>query len=152
MALPLAELRDSARAAGKRLVLCGHSLGGAVAMLGAVSLLREESAAQRAAGGGWGGDGSGEGGGGGAAARDPQIRCISFAAPPVGNEALAREVAAAGWDQYISNFVLPGGRGHAAARVQAATHAAAGDCRRRLLRLQRPRGATGGDVGGAAGP
>ncbi|GBF96415.1 hypothetical protein Rsub_09214 [Raphidocelis subcapitata] len=119
MSLPLLELRAQARAAGKRLVLCGHSLGGAVAMIGAVTLLREAAAAAAAAGGG--GDGAaeaGRGGGGGADGgfdcgaeagwgSDPQIRCVTFAAPPVANEALAAEVAAAGWDRYIANFVLP---------------------------------------------
>jgi pimeloyl-ACP methyl ester carboxylesterase len=107
MSLPLLELRDAARAAGKRLVLCGHSLGGAVAMLSAVTLLRDSAAAggteSSDAGGGDAGSSDSSGGG-----SDPQIRCVTFAAPPVANEALAAEVAAAGWDRYIANFVLPG--------------------------------------------
>jgi hypothetical protein len=102
MAIPLLELRDAARAAGKRLVLCGHSLGGAVAMLSAVTLLRSSARGRTSSGGG-----SSSGGGAAVAAEDPQIRCVTFAAPPVANEALAAEVAAAGWDRYISNFVLP---------------------------------------------
>ncbi|GBF91817.1 hypothetical protein Rsub_04922 [Raphidocelis subcapitata] len=95
-ALPLFELRDAARAAGKRLVLCGHSLGGAVATLCAVTLLRESQT-----------DGGAPGRGGGGGGGDPGIRCIAFAAPPCANDALAAEAAAAGWDRYISNYVLP---------------------------------------------
>ena len=38
---------------------------------------------------------------------DPNIRCICFASPAVANEALMQEVTRHGWQQYISNFVLP---------------------------------------------
>jgi len=72
-------------------------------MLSAVSLLRQEAAAAAAVGiplaaAAAAADGP---------ASDPQIRCLAFAAPPCANEALAAEVAAAGWGRFIYNFMLP---------------------------------------------
>ncbi|GBF95558.1 triacylglycerol lipase [Raphidocelis subcapitata] len=120
LAVPLESLYSQAAATGKRLVLCGHSLGGAVALLCTVKLLRVWAARElggayaraAAAGEGWGGELSGQQLAAAAAAAavrnaDPGVRCITFAAPAVANEALAAEVVAAGWDRYIANFVQP---------------------------------------------
>jgi hypothetical protein len=119
--VPLEALAAQAAASRKRLVLCGHSLGGAVALLCTVKLLRAWAAARL--GGGYAAAAAAGGGGrplndeqlaaaaAAAAAApyaDPDIRCITFAAPAVANEALAAEVVASGWDCYISNFVQPG--------------------------------------------
>lgn len=93
-ALSISALQQSAAATGKRLVLTGHSLGGAVATLTTVRLLRSLHTAQPL------GESSSH--------QDPQIRCISFATPAVANTDLLQEVAEAGWDKYITNIVLPG--------------------------------------------
>ena len=63
--------------------LAGHSLGGAVAQLCALDLLQQ---ACSAAG----------------------ITCISFAAPVVGNPALAVYTQRRGWDASFINYLLPG--------------------------------------------
>jgi hypothetical protein len=149
VAVPLEELYAQALASKKRLVLAGHSLGGAVALLCTIKLLRiwaarqlggayalaaapaaaaaaPAGAAPAGRGGGKGGRGSGRQGrqrrnnqhlaaAAAAAAADPtadpNVRCITFAAPAVANESLAAEVVAAGWDRLMSNFVQPGARG-----------------------------------------
>lgn len=41
---------------------------------------------------------------------DPDVFCIAFATPPFANEALAAEVQQLGWNNYISNFIMPGER------------------------------------------
>ncbi|KAI8475644.1 MAG: hypothetical protein J3K34DRAFT_41396 [Monoraphidium minutum] len=46
VAVPLEELYEQALSAGKRMVLCGHSLGGAVALLCTIKLLRIWAARQ----------------------------------------------------------------------------------------------------------
>jgi predicted lipase len=71
----------------RHLVLCGHSLGGAVAKLCTLRLLRKLPE--------W---------------PPPQLRCICFAAPAVGNSALAKAVEEAGWDSFFKTYALPGGR------------------------------------------
>jgi pimeloyl-ACP methyl ester carboxylesterase len=125
------ELYERALASKKRLVLCGHSLGGAVALICTIKLLRIWAARQlggryAAAGGASGGGDAGAvsaeqrgverlAAAAAAAAAAPfadsNIRCITFAAPAVANESLAAEVVAAGWDRFISNFVQPGALG-----------------------------------------
>ena len=62
----------------------GHSLGGAVAMLCALRLLDSLPPALHAT-----------------------VACITFAAPPVGNAALAALVAARGWQSRLTNYMLP---------------------------------------------
>ena len=63
-----------------------HSLGGAVAQLCTLHLLqalpREEHAS---------------------------VACISFAAPALGNQALASLAVECGWDQRMRNYLMPGG-------------------------------------------
>jgi hypothetical protein len=141
VAVPISALYAHAAASNKRLVLCGHSLGGAVALLCTIKILRiwaahrlglkgaAAAAADRAAAAACGGKGGGGGRAKGRQGRkqrdnlhlaaaaaaaaaapyaDPNIRCITFAAPAVANESLAAEVVAAGWDRLISNFVQPG--------------------------------------------
>lgn len=98
-ALSINALQQSAAATGKRLVLTGHSLGGAVATLTTVRLLRSLHTARASSDGGGSNSSSGD---------DPHIRCISFATPAVANKDLLQEVSEAGWDKYITNIVLPG--------------------------------------------
>jgi hypothetical protein len=79
-------------------VLTGHSLGGAVAVLTTVRLLRSLTAEQHQ----------------GLCSLAPQqevlprVRCISFATPAMANNDLLQEVTTQGWDQYITNIVMPG--------------------------------------------
>ena len=72
----------------------GHSLGGAVAKLCALRLLRRLPPAAAAAG---------------------RVRCCAFGAPALGNAALAALVAAQRWDRLFYSLTLPG-----ALRAQAA--------------------------------
>ena len=83
----------AARALGKRLVLCGHSLGGAVAALAALTLLleldhldRDDHRAPR----------PGE-----------TLLCAAFAAPPVGDESTRRYVERRGWTRAFINVCAP---------------------------------------------
>jgi alpha-beta hydrolase superfamily lysophospholipase len=101
----IAALHEAATVAGKRLVLTGHSLGGAVAVLTTVRLLRALASGAALH--------SSSGGGHDTppllnSEAEPLIRCISFATPAVANTQLLQEVTAAGWDQFITNIVMPG--------------------------------------------
>ena len=73
-----------ARERGDRFVLCGHSLGGAVATLAAVAILAEtdddESRSAQSA-----------------MREISALRCVAFASPPVGNSAWRRAVWERGW-------------------------------------------------------
>ncbi|PSC69406.1 cytochrome P450, partial [Micractinium conductrix] len=83
-AVPAEQLYALARVQGKRLVLAGHSLGGAVATLCALRLLDALPTEAHAA-----------------------VSAVAFAAPPVGNAALAEAAAAAGWSRRVTNYLLP---------------------------------------------
>ncbi|KAF8058465.1 hypothetical protein HT031_005589 [Scenedesmus sp. PABB004] len=83
-AVPIEQLQALAQASGRRLVLCGHSLGGAVAKLAGLRLLRDAPQ--------W---------------PPPALRVVCFATPAVGSDALARLVEQAGWGQYFRTYVLP---------------------------------------------
>lgn len=83
-AVPAEQLYRLARVQGKRLVLTGHSLGGAVATLCAVRLL--DALPQEL---------------------HHTVSCIGFAVPAVGNAALAEAAGAHGWEQRITNYTLP---------------------------------------------
>lgn len=81
--IPVEALYAHATSQGKTLVLCGHSLGGAVALLCTLRLLQGLSSSTRS------------------------VQCICFGTPAVGNAALAAVVAEYGWESHILNFVLP---------------------------------------------
>ncbi|GAB4813311.1 hypothetical protein N2152v2_000357 [Parachlorella kessleri] len=83
-AVPVEQMYRLAAVRGKRLVLSGHSLGGAVATLSAIRLLSTLPQYLHST-----------------------VACIGFATPPVGNQALADAVELAGWDECIANYVLP---------------------------------------------
>ena len=93
-AIPIVHLYDEARRRRRRLVLCGHSLGGAVAAVSAVRLLL----ALRALPGERPGC---------TAADDAlaMVRVISFAQPPVGDAALRQLVRSAGWEGLFRTVV-----------------------------------------------
>lgn len=78
------QLHELAARRGLRLVLCGHSLGGAVAKLCTLRLLRELPDWPR-----------------------PRVRCVAFATPAVGNAALAELVESAGWASHFTSYYLP---------------------------------------------
>ena len=69
------------------LLIAGHSLGGSVAVLCTLRLLRALTPSAGA----------------------PPISCICYGSPAVGNAALARHVDDAGWSQHFVSFALPGG-------------------------------------------
>ena len=93
-AIPIVHLYEEARRRRRRLVLCGHSLGGAVAAVSAVRLLL----ALRALPGERPGC---------TAADDAlaMVRVISFAQPPVGDAALRQLVRSAGWESLFRTVV-----------------------------------------------
>lgn len=68
---------------GKRLIMCGHSLGGATAALATLMfLLRRPEAATR-------------------------VRCVTFAAPPIGDDGLRRLIADRGWSSVFTHIQMP---------------------------------------------
>uniref|UniRef100_A0A1D2A3M3 Fungal lipase-type domain-containing protein n=1 Tax=Auxenochlorella protothecoides TaxID=3075 RepID=A0A1D2A3M3_AUXPR len=82
--VPVEAIYAEAEARGKRLVLCGHSLGGAVAALCTVSLLARLPRAAHAG-----------------------VSCYGFATPAVANGVLADICREAGWDKCIRNYLMP---------------------------------------------
>ena len=118
-AIPIVHLYQEARRRKRRLVLCGHSLGGCVAAVSALRLLlalREHPSPEAAR-----------------AARGltcaddalPLVRVISFAQPPVGDANLRALVQSSGWEgcfrtmdvaeDIIPRLLQPRSRGAAAA-------------------------------------
>ena len=63
----------------------GHSLGGAVAVLCVLRLLRQLPPDAQ-----------------------PAVHCHVFACPAIGNAALAMYVKERGWERYFSNMLIPG--------------------------------------------
>ncbi|KAK9820296.1 hypothetical protein WJX72_008693 [[Myrmecia] bisecta] len=114
--VPLASLAEHARRQGKRLVFCGHSLGGAVATLCTLDLLhglpRHASL---------------------------PVSCVAFAGPAVGNAALAKLVRRRGWERHLSNFMLPEDHEAAPSGMLAISplHAAAADSGGRMFGANR---------------
>lgn len=88
-AVQVEPLWTHARQQGLRLVLCGHSLGGAVAQLCTLRLLHLLRAAPPPA---------------------DALRCIVFGCPAIGNTALAEHVRQQAWDAHFLSISLPGGR------------------------------------------
>jgi len=82
--IPIEALFAEAQKRGKRLVLCGHSLGGAVATLTAISLLQKIPPEQHNA-----------------------VSCVGFATPALGNAALATIVKDRQWHDRIINYLVP---------------------------------------------
>lgn len=82
-ALP-AILQDCHRALDA-IVTAGHSLGGAVAVLCTLRLLRQLPSGCI-----------------------PPVRCVCFGSPAVGNAALARLVTDSGWEALFHSVALPG--------------------------------------------
>lgn len=95
--VPVEAIYAQAEARGKRLVLCGHSLGGAVAALCTVSLLAHLPRAAHA-----------------------RVSCYGFATPAVANGVLADICREAGWDNRIRNYLMPGGCGGWQSRLDRA--------------------------------
>ena len=78
-----------ARRQGLRLILCGHSLGAAVAQLCTLRLLHALQAVPPPL---------------------AALRCFAFGAPPIGNAALAARVRHEGWEPHFLSVALPGER------------------------------------------
>ena len=93
---------------GKRLVLCGHSLGGAVAALAMLGLLLDiEDDAEGAEGGGDASGGGKKNAARALAARfaaDGVLCCVGFAAPPPGDEATRSYAEKMGWTRAFVNI------------------------------------------------
>lgn len=73
----------------------GHSLGGAVASLAALRLLKQAPEAAS------------------------NVSVIGFAAPAVGNAALADHIQKAGWEDSFTNLLLPGAHDFRCVRLVA---------------------------------
>lgn len=87
--IPALELYKLAQKKKRKLVLCGHSLGGAVAVLSTLAILRVIAAASSKE-----------------HERVP-VKCITFSQPPVGNAALRDYVNEKGWQQYFKTYCIP---------------------------------------------
>ncbi|KAI7982539.1 Protein EDS1B [Camellia lanceoleosa] len=88
--IPALELYRLAQKKKRKLVLCGHSLGGAVAVLATLAILRVIAASS--------------------SSKDNekvQVKCITFSQPPVGNAALRDYVNRKGWHHYFKTYCIP---------------------------------------------
>ncbi|KAK9055620.1 hypothetical protein SSX86_026705 [Deinandra increscens subsp. villosa] len=88
--IPALELYKLAQKKKRKLVLCGHSLGGAVAVLSTLAILRVIASASSSK----------------EQVRVP-VKCITFSQPPVGNAALRDYVNDNGWQQYFKTYCIP---------------------------------------------
>ncbi|KAH0641095.1 hypothetical protein KY285_037681 [Solanum tuberosum] len=86
--IPALELYRLAQKKKCRLVLCGHSLGGAVAVLATLAILRVFAASSKDN-------------------EKVQVKCITFSQPPVGNAALRDYVNEKGWQHYFKTYCIP---------------------------------------------
>lgn len=87
--IPALELYRLAQKKKRKLVLCGHSLGGAVAALATLAILRVVSVSSSKE------------------QEKVQVKCITFSQPPVGNAALRDYVNNKGWQQYFKSYCIP---------------------------------------------
>lgn len=88
--IPAIELYRLAQKKKRKLVLCGHSLGGAVAALATLAILRFIAVSSPL--------------------KDNekfQVKCITFSQPPVGNAALRDYVDRKGWHHYFKTYCIP---------------------------------------------
>ncbi|XP_021907266.1 LOW QUALITY PROTEIN: uncharacterized protein LOC110821655 [Carica papaya] len=88
--IPALELYRLAQKKKRKLVLCGHSLGGAVAVLATLAILRVIAASSSSK-----------------ENEKVQVKCITFSQPPVGNAALRDYVNRKGWQHYFKSFCIP---------------------------------------------
>ncbi|KAF9606066.1 hypothetical protein IFM89_023089 [Coptis chinensis] len=88
--IPALELYRLAQKKNRKLVLCGHSLGGAVAALATLAILRVIASSSSPKEG-----------------KSVQVRCITFSQPPVGNAALKDYVHRKGWRHYFKTYCIP---------------------------------------------
>ncbi|PIA35853.1 hypothetical protein AQUCO_03400030v1 [Aquilegia coerulea] len=88
--IPALELYRLAQKKNRKLVLCGHSLGGAVAALATLAILRVVAASSSPK-----------------ENKKVQVKCITFSQPPVGNAALKDYVHKKGWRHYFKTYCIP---------------------------------------------
>ncbi|XVE72682.1 hypothetical protein DITRI_Ditri11bG0058400 [Diplodiscus trichospermus] len=88
--IPALELYRLAQKKKRKLVLCGHSLGGAVAALATLAILRVIAVSSSLK-----------------ESENVQVKCITFSQPPVGNAALRDYVNRKGWQQYFKSYCIP---------------------------------------------
>ncbi|KAL2611034.1 hypothetical protein R1flu_022726 [Riccia fluitans] len=88
--IPAEDIYRLAQKKNYKLVLCGHSLGGAVAVLATLAILRAFSTSSVLKAGG-----------------TLQIKCITFSQPPVGNPGLRDYVHRKGWQQHFRSYCIP---------------------------------------------
>ncbi|KAL4192790.1 hypothetical protein AMTRI_Chr06g173710 [Amborella trichopoda] len=88
--IPALELYRLAQKKNRKLVLCGHSLGGAVAVLSTLAILRVVASPSSVK-----------------ENERVQVKCITFSQPPVGNAALRDYVQKKGWQHYFKTYCIP---------------------------------------------
>ncbi|CAL1412150.1 unnamed protein product [Linum trigynum] len=88
--IPALELYKLAQKKNRKLVLCGHSLGGAVAALATLAILRVIAASSPSK-----------------EHEKVQVKCITFSQPPVGNAALRDYVHEKGWQHHFKTYCIP---------------------------------------------
>ncbi|MBA0653147.1 hypothetical protein Goklo_020349 [Gossypium klotzschianum] len=88
--IPALELYRLAQKKKRKLVLCGHSLGGAVAALATLAILRVIAVSSSSK-----------------ESERVQVKCITFSQPAVGNAALRDYVNRKGWQHYFKSYCIP---------------------------------------------
>lgn len=86
--IPALELYRLAQKKRRKLVLCGHSLGGAVAVLATLAILRVIAVTSKES-------------------DRVAVKCITFSQPPVGNAALRDYVNGKGWQHLFKTYCIP---------------------------------------------
>ncbi|KAK8956078.1 hypothetical protein KSP40_PGU000592 [Platanthera guangdongensis] len=88
--IPALEIYRLAQKKNRKLVLCGHSLGGAVAALATLAILRVLGSSSISK-----------------EHEKIHVKCITFSQPPVGNAALKDYVHQKGWQKYFKSYCIP---------------------------------------------